>query len=742
MLKIFSKFASGFGASRVLALGILALFLALRIADPGVLQTFRLQVFDIYQSLYPRERTPQPVVIVDIDEASLDSIGQWPWPRTVIADLVRKIHRNGGIAVAFDVLFAEPDRMSPSVMASTIKRLTPEARKELENLPSNDDVLSAVFQRGNVVVGEAATPGQSIQAAHDKPPKPAPIAVKGPDPKPFLPTFEGLLRNIPKLESAAKGEGVITILPERDAIIRRVPAVVLAGGVFRPSLGLEMLRIATGGQAMLIKTNSAGIQGVVVGGVDVPTDKNGRIWVRFTKFGSRPDYISVKSILDGTLDPKRLQNKLVFIGTSATGLLDIKTTPLDPAMPGVEVHAQLIETVLSKSYLTRPNYALGAEVSLMVVLGLFLVSLLPYAGAIGSLAVGGILAGAVTGGSWYLYTKYGLLVDVVYPLGASFVMFVTLVFYNYYQEERQRQRIRGAFQQYLSPDLVEKLAKDSESLVLGGEAREMTFMFSDVRGFTTISESFKTNPQGLTVLMNRFLTPLTNAIMERKGTIDKYMGDCIMAFWNAPLDDPEHCRAACLSGLEMLQRLDKVNDEREAEAKEAGEVFLPLNVGIGINTGLCVVGNMGSEQRFDYSVLGDSVNLASRLEGQSKSYGVKTVLGESTATAVRDEFAVIELDLIQVKGKTEPERIYALVGATDVAAEEDFKALREANDTMLEKYRAQEWSGARYALETCRKIAAQYKVDEFYDIYELRINDLEATPPGADWDGVFIATSK
>ena len=742
MLKIFSKFASGFGASRVLALGILALFLALRLADPGALQTFRLQVFDIYQSLYPRERTPQPVVIVDIDEASLDSIGQWPWPRTVIADLVRRIHGNGGIAVAFDVLFAEPDRMSPSVMASTIKRLTPEARKELESLPSNDDVMSAAFQRGTVVVGEAATPSQTIQAAHDKPPKPAPIAVKGPDPKPNLPTFEGLLRNIPKLESAAKGHGVITILPERDAIIRRVPAVVLAGGVFRPSLGLEMLRIATGGQAMLIKTNSAGIQGVVVGGVDVPTDRNGRIWVHFTEFGSRPDYIPAKSILDGTVDPKRLQNKLVFIGTSATGLLDIKTTPLDPAMPGVEVHAQLIETILSKSHLSRPNGVDGAEIILMAVLGLFLVFLLPYAGAIGSLAVGGILAGVVTGGSWYLYTRHGFLVDVVYPLGASFVMFVTLVFYNYYQEERQRQRIRGAFQQYLSPDLVEKLAKDSESLVLGGEAREMTFMFSDVRGFTTISESFKSNPQGLTVLMNRFLTPLTNAIMERKGTIDKYMGDCIMAFWNAPLDDPEHCRAACLSGLEMLQRLDKVNDEREAEAKEAGEVFLPLNVGIGINTGLCVVGNMGSEQRFDYSVLGDSVNLASRLEGQSKSYGVKTVLGESTAKAVRDEFAVIELDLIQVKGKTEPERIYALVGATDVAAEEDFKALREANDTMLEKYRAQDWSWARYALETCRKIAAQYKVDEFYGIYEKRINDLEATPPGPDWDGVFIATSK
>ena len=603
-------------------------------------------------------------------------------------------------------------------------------------------VLATVFQRTRIIVGEAATPRAVSQAAHTKPPKQAPIAVKGSDPKPFLPRFEGLLRNIPKLESAAKGEGVITIIPERDAIIRRVPSVVIADKVFRPSLGLEMLRVATGGQAMLIKANKAGVNGVVVGGVDIPTDRNGRIWVRFTKFNSRPDYIPAKAILDGTVDPKRLQGKFLFIGTSATGLLDIKTTPLDPAMPGVEVHAQLMETILSQSYLTRPNYALGAEVSLLAIMGLSLIFLLPYAGAVGSLAFGGVLAGAVAGGSWYLYTNFGFLLDVVFPIAASFVMFFTLVFYNYYQEEKQRERIRGAFQQYLSPDLVEQLAKDSDSLVLGGETREMTFMFSDVRGFTTISESFKENPQGLTVLMNRFLTPLSDAIMERKGTIDKYMGDCIMAFWNAPLTDPEHCKAACLSGMEMLKRLDKVNDEREAEANAEGSVFLPLNVGIGINTGMCVVGNMGSESRFDYSVLGDSVNLASRLEGQSKSYGVKTVLGELTAIAVRDEFAVIELDLIQVKGKTEPERIYALIGADDAAREDGFIALRSANEAMLVGYRSQDWDGARAAIETCRETAEYYKVAEFYDIYEQRIKDMEASPPGADWDGVFVATSK
>jgi len=742
VLNKLAKMATRFGASRLIALAILGLFLALRVADPAVLQSFRLRVFDFYQAMKPRERTPQPVAIVDLDEASLDAIGQWPWPRTVVADLVSKIHRAGGLAVAFDVIFAEPDRMSPASIAASLKWLTPEARKELAALPSNDDVLSMVFQRNNVIVGEAGMPSETHQAAHDKPPKQAQIAMKGSNAASFLPQFGGILRNLPSLENSAKGEGVITILPERDAIIRRVPSVVIAGNVYRPSLGLEMLRIATGGQAMLIKADNAGVNSVVVGGVDIPTDGNGRIWVHFTKFNSRPDYIPAKVILDGTVDPKRLQNKLIFIGTSATGLLDIKTTPLDPAMPGVEVHAQLIETILSKSYLTRPNYALGAEVSLMAAMGLFLVLLLPYAGALGSLAVGGLLSVVAVGGSWYLYTQYGFLLDVIYPLGASMVMFVTLVFYNYYQEEKQRQRIRGAFQQYLSPDLVEQLAKNSESLVLGGESREMTIMFSDVRGFTTISESFKADPQGLTSLMNRFLTPLSNAIMEKKGTIDKYMGDAIMAFWNAPLDHPNHCRASCLAALDMLVRLEGVNAERKLEAEAQGIEFLPLNMGIGLNTGLCVVGNMGSDARFDYSVLGDSVNLASRLEGQSKNYGVRTILGETTAIAVRDEFAVIELDLIRVKGKLQPERIYALVGADAVTQQDTFKQLRSANDAMLAAYRAQDWNGARAAIETCLQHAGAYGVAEFYAIYGKRIDDLEANPPGPDWDGVFVATSK
>lgn len=742
-----ARIASAFGASRVLALVILAAFIALRIADPAPLQSLRMQVFDIYQLLGPRDRDtgqalPVGVAIIDIDEASLDTIGQWPWPRTIVADMVEKVHRAGALAVAFDVLFAEPDRLSPAILAHSLGDLSPALRAELEDLPANDERLGSAFSQGRVIVGEAAMPAAVSQALHDQPPTPLPVATRGPDATAYLPRFEGLLRNLPVLERTAIGNGVITILPERDAIIRRVPSVILADGVHRASLGLEMLRVATGGRPMLIRTDEAGINSVVVGGVAIPTDRNGRIWVRFTEFGSRPDYIPAKAILDGSADPKRLANKLVFVGTSATGLLDIKTTPLDPAMPGVEVHAQLIETILTQSFLIRPHYAIGAELGLMVGLGVFLAVLLPFAGALASLAIGAVLAAAVIGGSWYGFVSHGLLIDVIYPLAASFVMFMALVFYNYYQEERRRQQIRGAFQQYLSPDLVEQLAQNPDSLVLGGESRTMTVMFSDVRGFTTISESFKDDPQGLTSLMNRFLTPLSNAIMEKKGTIDKYMGDAIMAFWNAPLNDPDHCKAACRAALDMLDNIETINAERRAEAREAGSDFLPLDVGIGVNTGLCVVGNMGSDTRFDYSVLGDSVNLASRLEGQSKTYGVRTIIGEATAIAVRDSMAVVELDLIRVKGKLEPEHVFALVGDESLAGEADFKTLAARNDAMLTAYRQQDWSGARAALAECQALADRFDLGGFYALYETRIADLQADPPDADWDGVFVATTK
>jgi adenylate cyclase len=348
----------------------------------------------------------------------------------------------------------------------------------------------------------------------------------------------------------------------------------------------------------------------------------------------------------------------------------------------------------------------------------------------------------LVGASWYFYTQRLLLIDFTFPLLSSLVIYLTLVFTSYVREQAQKRQIRSAFGQYLSPALVEQLAQSPEKLVLGGEERNMTILFSDVRGFTTISESFKRDPQGLTSLMNRFLTPLTNAILNRKGTIDKYMGDAIMAFWNAPIDDAAHQANACDAALDMQERIKSLNAERSVEAEREGKPFIPINVGVGLNSGNCVVGNMGSDLRFDYSVLGDAVNLASRLEGQTKTYGLPIVAGSSTALAAKDRFAILEIDFITVKGKKEPEVVYAIAGREDIAKSRGFQMIRDQMQEMLSRYRKQDWSGALSIISAIRDLEGAEWLKELFDLYVERIGEFQHSPPPADWDGVYALQTK
>jgi adenylate cyclase len=411
-------------------------------------------------------------------------------------------------------------------------------------------------------------------------------------------------------------------------------------------------------------------------------------------------------------------------------------------IPGVEVHAQVLESALTKTVLSQPAYTRGAELCIAIILGVIVIWLAPMFGPVTLIIMGAVFAALLAGTSWYFYTQHRLLIDFTYPLLSTTLIYLTLIFSNFVREQAQRRRIRSAFSQYLSPALVAQLAQSPEKLVLGGEEREMTIMFSDVRGFTTISESYKHDPHGLTTLMNRFLTPLTNAILDRKGTIDKYMGDAIMAFWNAPLDDDQHQINACHAALDMLDRIDALNRLRQTEAENGGHVYIPINVGIGLNTGICVVGNMGSDLRFDYSVLGDSVNLASRLEGQSKEYGFPIIVGSKTALAVKDKFAILELDFIMVKGKKEPEVIYAIAGREDVTHSERFQTLRNLTIEMLACYRSRDWDGALYAVERGRNSDVANALEKLYDLYEKRIRAYQETPPPADWNGSFALLTK
>ncbi|MFZ1923167.1 MAG: adenylate/guanylate cyclase domain-containing protein [Xanthobacteraceae bacterium] len=735
-----ARWARQFGMARVVCLLLLFALIPLRLADPRPLEELRLRTFDMFQVLRPRVQEGYPVVIVDIDEDSLKTIGQWPWPRTIIADLVDRITQSGPAAIGFDVVFAEPDRMSPAIAEQSFQGLDADTRAKLDSLPSNDQILAAAIKRSRVVVGQAgaATPTP-------RPPGEAALqtgfAVLGPNPAPYIVTFPGLLRNVPVIEEAAAGRGLFSIDPEHDGIVRRVPVVMEAQGALVPSLAMEMLRVVTQSGAILVRVNNAGVQSVAVPGLEVPTDEHGQLWVHFNKHDPAR-FVSAKDVLQGKVPADRFRGRLVLIGTSAIGLLDLKTTPVEAAMPGVEVHAQILESVLSKSLLVNPDYAIGAELSLAVLIGLAIIIAAPMLSPTVVVFLGAAVIAGLIGLSFYLFAENDLLIDFTYPLISSWLIYLVLTFVNYFREQKQRQQIRSAFGFYLSPHMVEQLAASPEKLVLGGEERRMTILFSDVRGFTTISEHYKDDPQGLTRLMNRFLTPLTNAIIERKGTIDKYIGDAIMAFWNAPMDDAEQEANACDAALAMQERALALNAELKREAEANGGRYMPLRIGVGLNTGPCVVGNMGSDFRFNYSVLGDTVNFASRLEARTKDYRLPLVVGSRTAEGAKQKFATMEIDLIQVKGKTQPEAVFAVLGRAEVAQDPRCVELRELNKQMLARFRKQDWDGALELIAGCRKAAAVFEVLGLYDMYDERIAAYRADPPGSDWDGVYEAESK
>src|SRR6516164_5869112 len=716
-MKRIARWAREFGIARAVCILLLFALVPLRIADPPPIEELRLRTFDLFQVMRPREQTMRPVVIADIDEASLKEVGQWPWPRTVIADLVTRLRDYGAVAVGFDIVFAEPDRMSPAVAAGSFRGLDAQTREKLTALPSNDTIFAeAIKKAGGIVVGQAGAAAPAPRNEAEATLQPG-FAIRGPDPRPFLVTFPGLLRNIPAIEQAAAGRGLFSINPERDGIVRRVPVVMDAQDGLVPSLTIEMLRVVSRAGAILIRTDQTGVRAVAVPGLEVPTDKNGQFWVHFNSHDPER-YVSAADILNGRVPADRFRGRLVLVGTSAVGLLDIKTTPVEPAMPGVEVHAEILENVLTKLLLASPGYAIGGEIVAAVVFGLAIIVAAPMLPAGIVVALGAVLIAGLIGISWYFFVEHHLLIDFTYPLISCWLIYLVLTFVNYFREQQQRQQIRSAFGFYLSPPLVEQLARSPEKLVLGGEERRMTILFSDVRGFTTISEHYKDDPQGLTRLMNRFLTPLTNAIIDRKGTIDKYIGDAIMAFWNAPVDDAEQEANACEAALEMLSRAETLNDELKHEAEVNGGVYMPLRIGIGLNTGPCVVGNMGSDFRFNYSVLGDTVNLASRLEARTKDYRVPIVIGSRTAEAAQRKFAVMEIDLILVKGKTQPEAVFTVLGHVEVEADARCVELRELNTQMLAHFRQQKWDDALQMSLRCRKLANGFDLSGLYDMYK------------------------
>ena len=735
-------------APLIVALIVLASALLLRSIDPAALARVRDFAFDTYQRLQPRTYSVEtPVRIVDIDEAALAEFGQWPWPRTIIARLIDKLPEMGAAVIAFDAVFAEPDRSSISRMVRDLVAYTdPETVQKLAAaLQDNDQVMADAMAQSRVVLGF----GFDLKGGQRPPRKFHGVAFAGDDPSQFLPLQAGVVKPLDILEAAAKGNGSVNTDIE-SVVVRRVPMLFrVAGqeGLF-PALSIEALRVVQEANSYVIKSSGAsgelafgertGIVAIKTGNLEVPTDARGRVTLYDT--GHRDErFVSARSILAGEAPADRIEGNVVFVGTSAIGLKDLRNTPVQDAVPGVEVHAQLAEQMIEQKFLARPDFADGAEFLYLLAIGLLFVWLLPRLSAsrMAVVAVLFIAIGVLV--PWFAYSRYQLLFDPLYPPVTLAAIYIAGSVTAFMRTERERSQIRNAFGLYLSPDIVEQLARNPRLLQLGGEQREITVMFTDVRGFTTISEQF--DPQGLTRFMNRFLTPMTDLILGGRGTIDKYMGDAIMAFWNAPLPVPDHAAHACDVALAMQARLKELNDEWRAESLAEGREHIAVNIGIGLNTGPASVGNFGSAQRFTYSCLGDDVNLASRLESQCKAYGVGIIVGAKTQMQV-GEYATVELDRVMVKGRTEPERIFALLGNAGLAQSAGYRALVDRQAAFLQEYRAGRFTEALELIGACQAAAAAIDWQQgYYEMMARRIDTLILDPP-SNWTGIHVAGEK
>jgi adenylate cyclase len=727
----------------ILVFAILAGAVALRIADPFFVQALRFISFDSYQRLAPEVYDPSlPVRVVDIDEESLDKVGQWPWPRTVMAELLARLSDQGASVVAFDVLFAESDRTSPE---QAIMRASEADRQSsgplIDDRESHDMIFAKAVAEARVVLPTVLSDQRT-----DAPPAKAGFAVAGDDPRANVAGFAGATRNLPILDEATDGIGSINWIPDRDQVIRRVPLVFRVGDNFVPSLATEALRVAQGAKSYVLKSSNAsgetafgahtGLNNIKVGNIEIPTDADGGIWLKFRP--SNPEaYLPAWEVLAGENDAGEVEGRIILIGTSAHGLSDLRATSLDPAIAGVEVHAQAIEHILSGLSLVRPDYALGVEVALLLVLGLALAAILPKISASFSAILGVSTIAAIIYAGWYAYKDAGLLFDPSFPALALFILVSAVTFYVYRNVEMQRAEVRRAFGHYVSPIVVDEIIAHPERLELGGEVRDLTLLFCDVRNFTAISEQM--DAKELTSFINSLLTPLSDIILKNRGTIDKYMGDAIMAFWNAPLDDASHAANACRSASEMIAGVEELNRKWRKAAEASGRQFVPVVIGVGISSGECLVGNLGSDQRFDYSAIGDQVNVASRLEGLSKFYGIAVIVGEPTAQS-NLELSVLELDLMKVRGRSAPTRIYTLGETLGIDAEK-FARLEPLQTAMLEAYRGRDWDEAQSLIAQCRQVGVD-ALKTYYEIYEVRVGVSREDPPSDDWDGAFIAETK
>jgi len=637
----------------------------------------------------------QDVIIVDIDEKSTEKYGQWPYDRKDLAGIIDKLRANGAGIIVIPALFSEPDRAK------------------------GDDDFAKKLKNNGVVIAQAVTTQTKKPDAQRRG-----VAIVGEDPTPFLYTWPGAIKPLDKLASSADGVGMIAAAPEPDGVVRRLPMLVTVDGKFYPNLTMEALRVATGDPSYQVKSNTNGVEAVRVPQYGaVSTDEHGAVWLSWNYNTPRVSVVG---------DLRKVKDKVVVLGVSIEGVGGVVATPLGSAYAH-DMQANAIQTVIDKTVIQRFDWASVIELLTIVIVGVAFVYFMPKVPLMFTVPAIILYVVAEYFTTTWLFRSQHQLWDWTWPVLTIFLMWSYTVFNKFAKENALKKQIKKQFEHYLSPDFIKELQKNPGMLKLGGDTRKLSILFSDIRGFTTISEYYKTNPQGLTRLINRYMTPMTATIMERKGTIDKYIGDAIMAFWGAPLDVPDQADLAVEASMDMIGRLNALNEELRKEG------IPELGMGVGINTGDVVVGNMGSDQRFDYTCLGDAVNLSSRLEGQSKPYGVQLVVGQETEKLLSSTWAKLELDCIAVKGKVEGVNIYTVIGK--VLDINGFERDKEVHDEMLKAYRKQQWAKT---VKLCASLEGKFNglMDKYYHAMLERIDELKAQDLPADWDGVYRATSK
>jgi len=666
--------------------------IALRFQDGWLVETARLKTFDYYQVSKQRTSSEQ-ISIIEITDDDIENQGQWPWPRDKVAMIIEMMKSFNPAMIVMPIIFSEPDRFGKD--------------QDLANALDGVVISQAPSNKASKVEGS-----------------PRGIAVVGQRSDGWLQRFLGIVRPLKIFEDNSAGVGVLAASGEIDGVVRRMPMVVQIDKELYPTLSLEVIRALTGDPSYQMKVGFNGVESVRIPQFEtIQTDSNGRVWIKYNKEFDRHSIYRMDDI----------ENRVVILTISAEGLATNVPTPY--GLKNIaEVQAAMISTLINGDSLTRLDYADLIELLTLTMIGLLFITLVPRLKIWQTMPFYMVLAVGIVGFCFYMY-EMNILFDYSFPLFAITLVFSWLVFNNFAREFRLKQQIKKQFQSYLSKALVEKLQKNPELLKLGGDSKELSIMFTDVRGFTSISEHYGENVQGLTQIMNRYMTAMTAKILENEGTLDKYIGDAQMAFWNAPLDDKQHAKNAIKTALSMLGDLDEFNRKISAEGVP------PFGMGLGINTGVVVVGNMGSDQRFDYTCLGDAVNLASRLEGQSKPYGVKIVVGPKTAEYIADEYFVVELDTIAVKGKKQGVNIYTVLGTSKEMEFLNYIPFREIHNEMLDDYRTQNFARA---IKSCTNLRTAFggNMKNYYEMMLERCEEYVKNPPPADWDGVYRATSK